>query len=80
MPKVSSDSKWPYIVIPALAGIQSFQSRGTRDWTSGSAEVTGREKVIIFGNCYHLLFCTDGFGRLFHNTVQNRFDSMITKD
>jgi hypothetical protein len=34
------------------AGIQSFQSRGTRDWTPGFAGVTGRENVIIFGNCY----------------------------
>jgi hypothetical protein len=35
------------------AGIQSFQSRGTRDWTPAFAGVTGRENVIIFGNCYN---------------------------
>jgi hypothetical protein len=29
------------------AGIQSFQSRGTRDWTPAFAGVTGRENVII---------------------------------
>jgi hypothetical protein len=47
LPIVLSDSRWPYTVIPAEAGIQSFQSRGTRDWTPAFAGVTGREKVII---------------------------------
>ena len=51
--KSLSDSRWPYTVIPAYAGIQSFQSRGTRDWTPAFAGVTGRENVIIFGNCYN---------------------------
>jgi len=45
----------PHTVIPAKAGIQSLQSRGTRDWTPAFAGVTGGEKVIIFGNCYILI-------------------------
>ena len=46
-----SDSRWPETVIPAEAGIQSFQSRGTRDfWTPAFAGVTGGEQVITFGN------------------------------
>jgi hypothetical protein len=50
--KSLSDCMSPDSVIPAYAGIHSFQSRGTRDWTLAFAGVTGREKVIVFGNCY----------------------------
>jgi hypothetical protein len=43
VPKILSDSWCSSSVIPANAGIQVFQSRGTRDWTPAFAGVTSRE-------------------------------------
>ena len=52
LPKVLSDCMSPDSVIPAEAGIQSFQSRG-RGTGPRFLRGDGREKVITFGNCFN---------------------------
>jgi hypothetical protein len=42
LPTIPFDSRRRLTVIPAEAGIQSFQSRWTRDWTPAPVQARGR--------------------------------------